>query len=213
MQPMIVTAKLSGVGVVGDGYFPLDSILARVVWERIGRPEVDAAPTVECLEMRGTGAEWYYACSFASADWKGEGKSFWVKRPRYSEIIGRSDVKSITVKSGRFKGYNMPIFYLLAEEIRWCCVGDIQKVRDLLADVSSIGKKRSQGWGVVSKWTVEPSVDDWSESRSGVATRALPLASAVELGLDGDPGWYGVRPAYWDVNNQAEVLLPPLVKR
>lgn len=213
MQPLIVTAKLAGVGVVGDGYFPLDSILARAVYERMGMPEVDESPAVDCLARRGAGAEWYYACSFADADWKGEGKSFWVKRPRYGEIVERSAAKSITVKSGQFKGYNMPIFYLLAEEIRWCCVGDAGGVRDLLTRIDCIGKKRSQGWGVVREWTVDPSDEDWSESRDGVVTRAVPAVAAVDRGLDGDPGWYGVRPAYWDVRNQADVLLPPLVQR
>lgn len=213
MHPMIVTAKLAGVGVVGDSYFPLDSILARAVYERIGNPEVTAAPPVECLERRGQDTEWYYACSFAQAEWKGEGKSFWVKRPRYSEIIGRSDTKSMTVKSGRFKGYNMPIFYLLAEEIRWFCVGDIGEVRSLLSGIESIGKKRSQGWGVVREWAVEESAEDWSESRNGVVTRAIPAVAASNMGLDGDPGWYGIRPAYWDAENQADVFLPPMVAR
>lgn len=213
MQPLIVTAKLAGVGVVGDGYFPLDSILVRAVYERAGRPQVDEAPTVDCLERRGAGDEWYYACSFAMAEWKAEGKSFWVKRPRYSEIVQRSGAKSLTVKSGQFKGYNMPIFYLLADEIRWYCVGDANVVRDLLAGIDCIGKKRSQGWGVIRSWTVEPSVEDWSEARGGVVTRAIPALAAADRGLDGDPGWYGVRPAYWDVDNQADVLLPSLVHR
>jgi CRISPR type IV-associated protein Csf3 len=210
MRPIVVTAKLGGVGVMGDGFFPLDGLLSYAVHCEMGRPQVEEAPAVDCLERRGEGEDWYYAASFAVAEWKGEGKSFWVKRPRYSEYITRSEAKSVTVNSGQFKGYNMPVFYLLADEIRWYCVGEPALILDLLSThVGSVGKKRSQGWGLVSAWTVEPHDEDWSEVRDGVVTRALPAVVARDRGLDGDPGWYGVKPAYWDVRNQGDVFLPP----
>lgn len=211
MTPLLVTAEMAGVGVVGDGYFPLDSILAWATWAASGRPEVGEAPAVEALERRGDGPDWYYAASFAAADWRSEGRSFWVKRARLSEMRDRTEATRIDTAAGRLKGYQMPVFYLLASEIRWWCVGDAGRIQELLARVDCLGKKRSQGWGVVRAWKVEPADVDWSEARDGVVTRGLPEARAKELGADGEVGHYGRRPAYWDPRHQELQVLPPML--
>jgi CRISPR type IV-associated protein Csf3 len=101
----------------------------------------------------------------------------------------------------------MPVVVILADRLEWYCVGDIDGIRDLLNGVLAIGKKRSQGYGMVEEWIVEEWPEDWSEvGPDGKLMRAvheLPEnVSGARMMM------WGVRPPYWFRENQKVMCLP-----
>ncbi len=65
-----------------------------------------------------------------------------------------------------------------ATSLTWRAVGDPDLIRDLLTDLPSIGKHRSVGEGLVTRWDVTetPDVPDWvavHEHEPGILGRSL----------------------------------------
>ena len=88
----------------------------------------------------------------------------------------------------------MPLTIFLVPELSWYVVGDADRIRQLLARVTHIGKKRSQGHGRVREWIVEPSSEDLSDRRP------IPSKDGVEV--------CGLRPPYWWHGNWTTVKWP-----
>lgn len=220
MRNLKVTAVLqTGQVISSDGFLPLDSILA-AEWMRRNYPDLllnDGIKTGELIEAdlplkrvehpKG----WYYACSFAQYEKQGEYIAHWHKRfdaALAEQHIGFGKRRgNVTVKSGRYKNYRMPVVVILADRLEWYCVGDIDGIRDLLNGVLAIGKKRSQGYGMVEEWIVEEWPEDWSEvGPDGKLMRAvheLPEnVSGARMMM------WGVRPPYWFRENQKVMCLP-----
>lgn len=231
-----VTARLR-TSVICDEYLPLDGILlSQAMRERYGprdwslpggtdvTPEVVrhvAAPLQVCWE---DGREheyhhsfvWWYACSFAHARdgnaqwWLAEGQDHWNKRfdAGVSDLIDfRGKRGRVVIEQNRYRAYHMPIFYRVAREIVWWCVGDKTRIENLLATVTHVGKKSVQGWGRVAEWRVEPCAEDWSCWRDGTPMRALP-AARFAAGTTYNRRHYGVRPSYYSKRNQMLVIVP-----
>lgn len=214
-EQMRITAHLR-TAVISDGYLPLDGILyASMIRQTFGAEEVTIPGDMAQwggghvsvpLQRKAQSGQWFYACSFA--DWGArwvDDRGFWVKRfdQAYSDMIdfgGRAG--RVDTSAGTYKGYNMPVFARHALCVRWYAVGDMQRVSDLLADVTHIGKKPAQGWGRVNGWEIEPWPDDWSVRRGGQLTRAVPAVPAASGML------YGIRPPYWRAGNQCLCEMP-----
>jgi hypothetical protein len=79
----------------------------------------------------------------------------------------------------------------------------------LAAGIAALGKKPAQGFGMVDRWEVEPWPEDWSEvGPEGRLMRAVyELPDGVLLG-SAIPRIYGVRPPYWQKDNQERVWMP-----
>lgn len=199
-------------GIQSDIYLPLDGILhASMMRRAFGPEEITIAGDMAQfggahgsipLQRKAEGGTWFYACSFA--DWGAwvDDRGFWVKRfdQQYADFIDFNGRRgNITVAEGPYKGYQMPVFTRHALTVRWYAVGDIERVRDLLSDVTHVGKKAAQGYGRINQWEVEPFPHDWSVRRDGKPTRAIPAQGGV---------LYGVRPPYWRTANQVECALP-----
>lgn len=200
--------------VVADKALPLDGILLYQATRRALGPQdrtlpgmtdrpVDEAKVRVPLACENTGTDkWFYKCSFAQ--WPGHarfGKAFWEKRVATDHIdivdMGRS--KNITIGSGRYRLYHMPVFYIAALYVDWYAVGELDAVDGLLSDVWAIGKKTSQGWGRVWRWQVEEWAEDWSVQQGGEWMRAVPIMGSFDVG---NIQLYGFRPPYWKTENQ-----------
>lgn len=220
-QPLRVTAWLR-CGIICDPYLPLDGILLYQAFRMRHGPQVRTLPgtfsgdveehVAMPLEIRGQGDVWYYACSFAYPQpwWFAEGQDHWNKRfdQSYVSLVDFQGRRGkIHVGQGRYRSYHMPVFYRVAPKVTWYCVGDSKGIESLLYGVSHLGKKRSQGWGEVMEWEVQHWAHDWSErDAEGRLTRALP--AEVNGGVPLDLKLYGLRPPYWDRQNQMLVALP-----
>lgn len=219
MQPLRIRAYLLDGRIAGtESWFPLDSILA-AEWIRQKNPESFYEPpppgTKEGwiepplpLERRGQGGKWYYACSFNVIKPVGEYVTYWHRRfddslEQYIDFRGRRG--KVDEKSGKYKAYRMPLNIMLMPYLEWYAVGEIDAVRDLCAGIVALGKKPSQGYGVVKRWKVEPWPEDYSEVKDGRLTRAVYDMSP---GVVGQARLYGMRPPYWQRENQTVVYMP-----
>lgn len=213
MRPLRIVARLE-CGVIDDLALGLDGILfAAAMRERYGpelvqMPGQYSVPEIDrrVLPLAIRHADhflWYYAAS--AAQWPvetAEGASHWVKQfdSRLIELLDATRLpRRLNRESGRYRGYRMPTFYRHALEVKWYVVGDAYSIRRLLAPITHIGKKRTQGWGSVSQWTVEEWPEDWSVCRDGVLMRPVPGKTGI---------YCGFRPSYWLRSNQTICQLP-----
>jgi CRISPR type IV-associated protein Csf3 len=218
--PARITARLR-TGVVCDPWLPLDAILDyQVKRERFGaqqttRPGGEPAPSKPDpdvpLQAHHAGTEnWYYACSWAQPQpwWVAEGTDYWNKRfdAGFADLVDFGGRRGkVIIEQGPYKAYHMPIFYRTACQIEWYAVGDLSRIRELLATVTHIGKKRSQGWGRVTEWIVEPWPEDWSVRCDGYLTRGIPVFDAS---APYDVMSYGLHPPYYSKWNQIPIARP-----
>jgi len=220
-EPLRVIAHLRS-GIVADAWLPLDAVLDyQAKRQRFGAQEATAPggppapprpdPDVPLQIHHAATDNWYYACSWAQPQpwWLAEGRDYWNKRfdgafAYLVDFAGRRG--KVVVKEGTYRAYHMPVFYFIARQVEWYCLGDQECITELLSTVTHIGKKRSQGWGRVAAWTVQPWPHDWSLRREGQLTRGLPLFEAP----DGIPAHYGLRPPYHSRFNQMVLACPPI---
>lgn len=216
METLQITAKLLS-GIAGGQDLAIDSIMA-AAWMRRHYPDAYWGPRPTTadelieddlpLARIEAGNVWYYAASFAA--WPAvtaEELTYWNKRVDQAELPrvdfdGRRG--TIDIKSGRYKAFHMPLPIKTANEIRWWVKGDATEIISLLESITNIGKKKSQGWGNVSSWSVEPTSEDFSSYRDGKPTRPIPITSDAVGGIM----FCGYRPPYWHPARQGICLQP-----
>lgn len=208
-QPLRITARLAGAFVAADPWSPmLDAVLGyQELRERLGPrffeqdPHRDGLIETELpLERRGSGENWYWACSGPQYRELGQFLRRWHKRFDDALALDYADagkLSRINNASGRYKNWRVPLLCRLAEEITWHAVGDAAEVRRLLLGVTHLGKKASQGMGQVLGWTVEPADVDGSEALAGIVTRPLPWAGSEQPPEGAYLGYVAIRPPYW----------------
>jgi CRISPR type IV-associated protein Csf3 len=212
-EPLRITAVL-GSPYQGDPAAPIDGILAYLSHVRAfgelpaqlpgQAPEVH--PEVVPLKVVNEGADWFFAASFAL--WPEQvafQRDHWNKRFDVVEAEQYTDSKKVQMSEGRYKPYHYSISLRHATSVQWCVMGDGAAITELLAECSAIGKKRSQGFGVVTAWHVEPCQTDESIlSASGTPVRTIPLSwwsDAYPNAPLPDVTRRTIRPNYWDNNN------------
>lgn len=188
-------------GIVSDKYLPLDSILYyHAVREKFGEQIItkpgestilesgDITLPFQKIEMNNT---WFYACSFAQ--WSNdviEDSTFKVKQIdfiKYQNYLQKD--KKIQLARGKFKPCHIKLYYRHTSYIEWFCVGNHDKILNLLRFCTHIGKNSGDGWGEIKSWEVVPWAEDWSIKANGKLMRAIPdKTSNFE---------YGIRPSYW----------------
>lgn len=213
-RPLKITAKLQ-TPVISDPFLPIDSVLYyQVHRDEFGAQEVtypgssdpryemscQALPLARCEEH---GPNWYYAASFAQ--WPevfADGTEHWNKRfdASLADLVDFGERKArVDIGSGPYKAYHMPVYYRHALEVWWYVLGHRESIERLLSCCTHLGKKVSQGWGAVLKWTVEDIPEDWSVWKDGKLMRALPSDDGPLMGF---------RPSYWLRKNQTSCRLP-----
>lgn len=220
MEPLKVTAHLR-TGVISDQWLPLDAILLYQANRETLGPEVATLPGG--IDIPGMNALplgiihpgrklWYYACSWARPQpwWVAEGRDHWNKRfdQGFAHLVDFKGRRGkVIIEQGQYRAYHMPVFYRVADRVRWYCVGDKIEIEALLSTVTHLGKKRSQGWGRVIRWEVESWTEDWSVWREGKLTRGVPADDVMDKGVF-DFIHYGLRPSYYQPENQILLAKP-----
>lgn len=213
--PMRVIARLASGIVTIDGLLHLDGILAYVAWRR--HPERDSLPDPNLtdapedfalpLDRWEHGGEWGWCASSCEADWIAEDTRY-ISRPTPTAEMARfSAAPSVNVGAGGAKAMRVPHAVRVAREVRWYARGDLDAVRDMLRDVTHLGRLRHHGAGEIMGWDVAPWDADWSCVRAGSPMRFLP-AGFPGVADDSPVARGGIRPPYWHPARQREVLRP-----
>lgn len=218
IQPLRIIATLADGRVAGnDPWFPLDALLA-ASWLKINVPELIGTPITDFnnvieadlpLKKLGDGDDWYWACSFNRGVKLGEYIKYYHKRfDDQLEQYLTPHAKKIDVQRGKFKAGRIPLTVMLFDRLIWYAVGDADAIRTLCSRVTHIGKKPSQGFGVVAEWQVEPWPEDWSIIDSaGNLTRAIPTAQPGTP-PSGRIEHCPIRPPYWLVTRRRLCYIP-----
>lgn len=74
---------------------------------------------------------------------------------RFDEDGEFTDNKKIKIGSGKYKNYCNTLKVTDSEKVTFYCIGDKKQIQTLLNQCYSLGKKQSQGYGIVKKWEIE----------------------------------------------------------
>lgn len=135
-----------------------------LVWEATSLMPLEATPRAEIIRYR--------------------------KRPPEPELLEWSTAAKLRFGMGPYRAYDLPLVVRPVTALGGVVHGDARAVRRLLARVTHLGKKRSQGYGAVRQWHVEPAEDLdafpwWTPTGP---TRPIPHAGGRPMGY---------RPPYW----------------
>lgn len=178
-EPLHVVAHLDGAIVSAP---MLDALLAYQVAQRAGlpmyaRPEEMGA--VEIPLQRSPCGRFHLASApqFAVLASEARHKS---RRPIIAEaqMLAAPSVKRVDIQTGPSKGFRIPhsTHLLVGDAVHWWCLGDRDRVTDLLAGALHLGQRRGVGHGWVRRWDVQP-CEPWPGFpvvRDGKPLRALP---------------------------------------
>ncbi|MFF0818624.1 hypothetical protein ACFYVR_26275 [Rhodococcus sp. NPDC003318] len=221
--PLTVRARLAG-GVAHSAPWgiSLDGLLASQIRAGVKAaardagtdyPPYDPAQPPDELELPLTrctaagGDNWHWAATFAHAEGEVAGPhvTYWTARPDQYALDHLSDrlPAHVSERQGRYRSRVMPLPLTIARALVWRAVGDPDVIRDLLAGVMVIGRKRSSGHGHVFDWTVtpDPGADPWECAHlhpDGTLGRSTPpgcLADRRDIATGGS-GHFGLRPPY-----------------
>ncbi len=192
---------------------PLDGILAFASRNRRlagrSRESRDADHHVEQIPLtaaRGSGldmgAQWVWAATCAT--WEDHGTDLRHVHQRWDTQAAEQIVDTMPANPevGRFKQWRIPLAAVVTDRLTWWCIGDRDKVADLLDWRVGVGRKRSVGEGEVIHWDVadegEPDLDRILWQADGTVARPLPARAAESLGVPGsDTVPHQLRPPYW----------------
>jgi hypothetical protein len=147
----------------------------------------------------------------------GENREFigsWSKRwDTKNDGIVKLEKKSkhrVDTGCGYFKNYHMPMILKSYKNIVFNARGDKEELKRLLNNnIHSIGKKRSQGYGRISKWDIEEIDKDNSIVNDGILMRHMPFENKHEIG---DIKYYvsekPLIPPYWRNDNIVKCICP-----
>lgn len=228
MEPLMITAHLARAFVAYDQWTPaIDSLIQSVLLEEKGLRSANPSPeevaanqhvldlitpiathTFGDLQILAASAPHYELAAQQTTTyykrWTGHdsGLDWGKKQPKWNE------------SAGFFKNYNLPNYSRVAQSVHWFVVGDRAELTRILttANVLAIGKKSSQGHGMVVDWQVTPIAADASIICGGNLAKIVPAALAPHLPADAIAGcaiahrtWHS---PYWMVANATACLMP-----
>lgn len=212
MTPLCIVAELGGPIVLPRGALALDSLLMATAARAHGLPPPRHAD--ECVEIEIPIARdpihGVYLCSFSEQTIDQHELKFINKRAPVQEYaaFGTTKIRRVQIQAGPNKSYRIPMELAHCERMTWWCIGDAERIRELLAHVHYLGKRRSVGHGKVTRWTVEE-CEPWEGFpvvREGKPLRPLPVDWP---GLMDPPLAYAaMSPPYWDIAREQLCAVP-----
>jgi len=180
MEPLRITAVIDGPVSMGAP-IAIDAMLAAVIAEEQGLIPptcvADCLPIEIPIEREPEGR--FHLASFALFEVAMRERRYVHRRfpVEEAQMLG-TEINIIRITAGPGKSYRIPQegIHPLHGRIAWYCVGDADPIRDLLAGIGHVGKKRAVGRGRVKLWSVEP-CETWEGFpivRDGQPLRSLP---------------------------------------
>lgn len=128
-------------------------------------------------------------------------------------LLAERERRVVSTTNSWTKSYRLPLRVRAAALVCWFCVGNRREILKLLKRVNSLSKKRSVGYGRVSKWEaveVESDCSWFAPHENGqVLMRVLPQGPWLPADLVGYRKDYGsCCPPYWHPERHCEVVTP-----
>jgi len=168
MTPLQITAHLSRPLATTDSLSPaIEGLIEYKLREELGlldpNPQKLEEITQIDLPLLKNKLGFYHCSSPHYLYGKEEQVNFrkrWDYQDRHLDW-GKKKAKFDT-SQGQFKSYDMPLFLRTISRIDWFVVGEQETILRLLKNATHLGKKRSQGYGLVTSWTAQEIPGDWS---------------------------------------------------
>jgi CRISPR type IV-associated protein Csf3 len=226
-EPLTITASTPhGVVLSRPWGIALDGLLASVLWHRHKwaartagtwltynpdqQPQLMDLPLARCGDPDDQ-HDWHWMATFADLHphhtrvdqpdvrWR----TSRTDRQRLQHLTPAISSRTVSNHSGRYQHRTIPVTAHPAVALTWRAVGDADLIRDLLSDLSSIGKHRGVGEGLVTSWDVTPTPDlaRWDAGHThepGILGRTVParcLNDSTTI-TSGPLGTATVRPPY-----------------
>jgi hypothetical protein len=148
---------------------------------------------------------WVYCSSWALYDEQARGIVHFNHHfdAELAERVLASPARSRKIQTGKgeFKSEHIPFQYRVMEMMTWFVEGDAGAIREVLAGVRAIAKKRNRGFGSVRRWTVEPLDEACAVfTLQGILMRPVPVDLLNRLNVVGEfeYAFTTYRPPYWD---------------
>lgn len=179
--PLRVTATMGGPFISMTGTLPLDGILASTVARVEALPpplDEDGLLPIDIPIARSECGR-FHLCSHGICE-RDAMETVYINQRfpvEQAQAMGGPKVKRVQLSTGQTKSHRLPKAAGHADAVHWYCIGDADRIRDLLRLVSFVGSKRAVGFGRVRRWTVEP-VEPWGPTfpvlLDGAPLRPLP---------------------------------------
>lgn len=214
-EPLKITAHVPGQISLPNGTIGLDSLLTAAVAVRDNLPPPASAADCKRLdipiELEPGGR--FHLCSDALYELTEFDLRYVNRRAPIEQFQMLGPPKGrVQITAGVDKSYRIPleVGHLVGARIDWYASGDAEAIRELLAFVGYLGKKRSVGLGKVARWDVA-SCETWDGfpvMRDGKPLRPLPIDWP---GLDDPPfGYASLTPPRWDHASETLLAVPAL---
>ena len=167
MSDLIIKAKMLDGRIASSNFdLMLDGILYNA-FVRCYHPELIGTYTEEFTDFplplathKMPSGDWYYLCSRAFFESKGEDIVFFNKKQDLdlaaNYLNDDRSKKDIGDARGRYKEYRIALLVKYTKEITWYAHGHAGEIKKLLSYIDAIGYKRNIGYGLVKEWIVEP---------------------------------------------------------
>jgi len=133
----------------------------------------------------------------------------WKKRfePKHVHLADFGKARRrIDTTSGQYRSFNMPLSAKVIQDGWFGFIGDGERVLELMNRwIWAIGKKPSEGFGVIDSIRLEPWV---CAAKDILALRPVPIDVAKEWELNGIEQFCAWRPPYWGRRNHARCIVP-----
>lgn len=206
IKPYEITLHLKSPAALYDPLH-LDGLLAKAVVENAlqGEPlPTSGEPYWLPLPLKqawtaDTGLPLWHSTDFYPLETDTVESAFWHKRtidPAFLPKARSGKPMNIRPTQGPLKEYRIPLPLHSCLKWRASFEGDANAVATLLKNFSSIGKKRSQGYGLVKEWQIQPIKQFSFFKAEHEPMRPVPTAYLSELPLL-DIAFSAWTPPYW----------------
>lgn len=206
-EPLRITAHMTAP-IVATEPIHLDSILVATAVRRCGylapdsryhevgfEPSDDECPRLP-LAREEHNSRWWYRCSAwwpaVQTECVRQAQPFGKKWAHdHEDLLDTSKARTVTLTNAKFKEAWIPLQTIMVRTVEWYAVGNRKRVHDIARRISHIGRKGSQGYGLVSRVETtalrDEDPEEWALDAvrpDGGPARNVPVSWARERGIN-----------------------------